>query len=333
MLPRLAAALIGLAVICAACSTPDAASTTTSAPDTAASSESPPEPGTSGVGDGAGDGATYEGVDGVVSSIADTTRIVSMNGDLTEIIFELGAGDRVVGIDLTTTYPPEATELPDVGLGRNLNVEGIIGLSPTLVIGDTQIEPESAIEQLRAAGIPVVILQTEVTLEGVPRKIRNLGEILSLPGEAEALAQRVQAEIDGALALAEQATENPRVAYIYVRGPETLLLFGNGMPTHFLIEAAKGVDAAGEAGVFFAQNLQAEQLVTAAPDVLITPTEGFGILGGIDAFLALPGVADTPAGQNRAVLTYDEAKFLGMGPRVGEALRELIIDLHPGIDG
>jgi iron complex transport system substrate-binding protein len=279
------------------------------------------------------DGPTYEGVDGVTSSIADTSRIVSMNGDLTEIIYELGAGDRVVGIDLTTTYPPEATALPDVGLGRDLNVEAIIGLSPTIVIGDTQVEPESAIEQLRTAGIPVVILQTEVTLEGVPRKIENMGEILGLEAEAEALAERVQGEIDKALALAERATTSPRAAYMYVRGPETLLLFGNGMPTHFLIEAANGVDAAGDVGVFFAQNLQAEKLVEAAPDVLITPIQGFEILGGLDAFLALPGVADTPAGRSGTVLTYDEALFLGMGPRVGEALRQLVLDLHPEIDG
>lgn len=316
---RLILVLASLALVIAACGTSEDASAEAPAFDPTTTT--------------AIDGPTYEGVDGVTSSIADTSRIVSMNGDLTEIIYELGAGDRVVGIDLTTTYPPEATALPDVGLGRDLNVEAIIGLSPTIVIGDTQIEPESAIEQLRTAGIPVVILQTEVTLEGVPRKIENMGEILGLEAEAEALAERVQREIDEALALAEQATTSPRAAYMYVRGPETLLLFGNGMPTHFLIEAANAVDAAGEVGVFFAQNLQAEKLVEAAPDVLITPIQGFEILGGLDAFLALPGVADTPAGRSGTVLTYDEALFLGMGPRVGEALRQLVLDLHPEIDG
>lgn len=317
---RLIIFLASLALVVAGCSSP-ADDTSDTAPDDAGTTTQPI------------DGPTYEGVDGVISSIADTSRIVSMNGDLTEIIYELGAGDRIVGIDLTTTFPPEATALPDVGLGRDLNVEAIIGLSPTLVIGDTQIEPESAIEQLRAAGIPVVILQTEVTLEGVPRKIENVGEILGLPQEAAALSRRVQGEIDEALALAARATTSPRAAYMYVRGPETLLLFGNGMPTHFLIEAANGIDAAGDIGVLFAQNLQAEKLVEAAPEVLITPIQGFEILGGLDAFLALPGVADTPAGRAGAVLTYDEALFLGMGPRVGEALRELVLDLHPEIDG
>ncbi len=276
---------------------------------------------------------TFEGVDGVASSIEDTSRIVSLNGDLTETIFALGAGDRVVGIDLTTTYPEEARTLPDVGLGRDLDAEAVIALSPTLVIGDTQIEPAAAIDQIRRAGIPVVILQAEVTLEGVIRKIANVGEILGLEAEATALAAQVQGEIDDAVALAATATTTPRVAYIYVRGPETLLLFGNGMPTHFLIEAAGAVDAAGEIGVVFAENLSAERLVGAAPEILLTPEEGFGIIGGLDAFLALPGVADTPAGAAGAVIPYDEALLLGMGPRTGQALRQLVVDLHPEIEG
>ncbi len=275
----------------------------------------------------------FVGVDGVESSIADTSRIVSLNGDLTETIFALGAGDRVVGIDLTTTYPEEAAALPDVGLGRNLNPEVVLGLNPTLVIGDEQIEPASAIEQIRAAGVPVIILPLEVTLEGVPRKIANVGTILGLEAEAEALSATVQAEIDEALALAATATSEPRVAYTYVRGPETLLLFGNGMPTHFLIEAAGAVDAAGDTGVIFAENLSAERLVAAEPEILLLPTEGYEIIGGLDAYLALPGVADTPAGRAGAVIDYDEALLLGMGPRAGEALRMLVVDLHPEIEG
>ena len=276
-----------------------------------------------------GDAAVFEGVDGVLSSITDTTRIVSLNGDLTETIFALGAGDRVVGIDLTTTYPPEAAALPDVGLGRSVNAESVIGLAPTLVLGDEQIAPQSAIDQIRAAGIPVVILPTEVTLDGVMRKFTSMGTILDLPDEAEALKFEVGRQLDEALVLAAEATSQPSAAYLYVRGPETLLLFGSAMPTHYLIEEAGGVDAAAKVNVVFAENLSAERLVDAAPEVLITPEEGFNIIGGLDAFLALPGVADTPAGRNGNVLTYDEALLLGMGPRVGMALKQLVLDLHP----
>ncbi|MGI9585350.1 MAG: heme/hemin ABC transporter substrate-binding protein [Acidimicrobiia bacterium] len=272
---------------------------------------------------------TYTGIDGVVASIADTSRIVSLNGDLTETIFALGAGEQVVGIDLTTTFPEAATSLPDVGLGRNLQAEAVIALSPTLVLGDTQVGPDSAIEQIRAAGIPVVILQSEVTLDGVARKISAVGEILGLEQAAIDLASEVDLAIDEGLALAATATSTPRVAYVYVRGPETVLLFGNGMPTHFLIEAAHAIDAAGEVEVVFAEDLNAETLVTASPDVIVTPTAGFDIIGGLDAFRALPGIADTPAGRSGRIVTIDEALLLGMGPRVGQALADLVRELHP----
>ncbi|MEZ5175865.1 MAG: ABC transporter substrate-binding protein [Acidimicrobiia bacterium] len=275
--------------------------------------------------------ALFVGVDGVESDISDTSRIVVLNGDLVEVIFALGAGDRVVGRDLTTTYPPEALSIPDVGLGRRLNAEAVIGLDPTLVLGDTQIAPASAIEQIRAAGIPVVILDVQATLPGVSRKITTIAEILGLEAEGQKAVAGVEAEIGRAQSLAAMATDTPRVAYVYVRGPETLLMFGNGMPTHFLIEAAHGVDALGDTGVVFAEPLVAEQLVAAQPDVLITPIEGFDLIGGLDAFLALPGVADTPAGVTGRIITYDEALFLGMGPRTGEALMQLVVDLHPDL--
>jgi iron complex transport system substrate-binding protein len=271
----------------------------------------------------------FESSDGVVTDVSDTSRLVVLNGDLTEIVFALGVGDSVVGVDLTTTYPEQAAQLPSVGLGRSLNAEKVIGLSPTLVIADTQIGPPGAIDQIRAAGIPVAILRQESTLAGVPRKIDTVASILGMEAQGDDLVTTVQAGIDEAIAVAQKASGSPQVGYLYVRGPETLLMFGTGMPTHFLIEAAGGIDIFGENGVLFAENLSAETLVTSAPEVLITSSEGFDLIGGMDGFLALPGVSDTPAGQTRSIILYDEAKFLGMGPRVGEALMQLILDLHP----
>lgn len=302
--------VLGLAVVAAACSTADPVAETTLPP---------------------ADGV-FEGADGVPTDITDPSRIVSLNGDITEVLFELGVGDQVVGIDLTTTYPPAATELPDVGLGRRFDAEAVIGLSPTLVIGDTQVGAEESIDRVRQAGIPVAIIDATVTLDGVERKIATIAAMVDREAEGTALAERVNAEIDAATSLAAQADTNPGAAFLYVRGPETLLMFGNGMPTHFLIEAARGIDVMGEAGVIFAEPLSAERLVAADPQIIITPTQGFEILGGLDSFLALPGVADTRAGAAGAVATFDEALILGMGPRVGEALTQLVLALHPELD-
>lgn len=275
---------------------------------------------------------TFVGGDGVETTIEDVSRIVSLNGDLTEIIFELGLGDNVVGVDVTTTYPPEAAALNEqgqtVGFAQQLAAEAVLRFDPTLVIGDQQVAPTEAIEQLRAAGVPVVILETQTSVDGVGTKINQVAEILGLPDEGAALAARVTGEIDAAKALVTADETDPTVAFVYVRGPQVVFLFGAGTPTSSMIEAAGAEDAGTAAGVFGPAQLTPEALVAAAPDVIVLPEAGLTALGGVEAFLQIPGVADTPAGQNGAFLMYDEAYFFNLGPRTGQALEEFISDLY-----
>jgi iron complex transport system substrate-binding protein len=75
--------------------------------------------------------------------------------------------------------------------------------------------------------------------------------------------------------------------------------------------------------------LTPEALVTAQPDVLLLLTAGLDSVGGVDGLLSLPGVGQTPAGKNRRVLHYDDQYLLGIGPRVGQALMDLVKGLHP----
>jgi iron complex transport system substrate-binding protein len=280
---------------------------------------------------------TFTGADGVETTITDTSRIVSLNGDITEIIYELGLGDDVAAVDVTTTYPPEAAALNDsgntVGFAQQLTAEAVLSFEPTLVIGDTQVAPPEAIEQLREAGVPVVIIDYQTTLEGVKTKIEQISEILGVEEQGAQLAQRVMGEIDEAVTLAESAAEKPRVAFIYLRGPQVIFLFGAGMPTQAMIEGAGAVDAGAESGVAGPAPLTPEALIAAAPDVIVLPEGGLEAMGGITAFQAIPGVADTPAAETQSYLVYDEAYFFNLGPRTGQALMEFVLDLHPDLAG
>lgn len=272
-------------------------------------------------------GEGYEGADGVMSDVDDTSRVVTLSGDLTEIAFELGQGDSIVGVDLTTVYPPEATELPIVGIGRFLNAEAVLALEPTLVIADTQTDPLSAIDQIRATGVPVVVLDVATHFDGLYAKIAALGEIFDAEDEANDLVDRVRDDIEQAIDLAAGA-EAIRMAYVYTRGPDVVLLFGAGMVTHPIIEAAAGIDAGAEAGIEGTIPVTAEALAAAAPEVIIVPQEGFEILGGVEPFLEIPGVAQTPAGQERRIFAYPEGDFLTFGPRIADSVRQLIADVH-----
>ena len=318
---RITVLLAATALLIAACGDDEPASTT-AAPQPAPEPTLPGSP----------EAITFVGVDGVSSTITDTSRIISLNGDITEIIFALGLGDRVVAVDVTTTYPAETDELPRIGFAQQLAAEPVLAFSPTVVIGDQQIQPAESLEQLRSTGIPVVIIETQTTLPGVEVKILQVAEALGVPEAGRTLADRVNGEIAAAQALAAGAEEQERVAFLYSRGPQQIFLFGSGMVSQALIEGANAIDTIAESGVAAAVPLTPEALVAAAPDVIIVPASGVGALGGLEAVAALPGVAETPAGRNGAFLVYDDGLFLNFGPRTGQALTLLILDLYPELE-
>ena len=201
-----------------------------------------PAPGQESDEQGAGDSRTYVGADGVESVITDTSRIVALSGDLTEAVFAMGLGDRVVGRDVTTIFPPEAAALPIVGIGRFLTAEGVLAESPTLVIGDTQTAPLEAIAQIRSAGVPVVILDVPTSFGGLYEKAEAIGEVLGVPERGAVLAGEIRASVEAAIAVAPPLDPSPGVAFVYSRGPDVMLFCGDGMTTRPMIEAAGGRD-------------------------------------------------------------------------------------------
>ena len=324
------AVALGLGLIAAACSD-DVASTTvgpsaTQAPATTPSATTVPPTTATPATTAAAEPITFLGADDVESVISDTSRIVALNGDITEILFEIGAGSSVVGVDVTTTFPPEAAALAQVGFGQRLAAEPVIALDPTLVIGDKLVGPPEVLDQIRATGVPVVIIEWANTIDEIRPKIETVSMLVGRDDAGAELAEAVDAEIAAATDLASQAAETPKVVFLYARGPEALLLFGPGSPPSSLISAAGGFDPV--VGPPF-NTLTPEGLLEANPDIIITTLDAMNSLGGLAEFEALPGVAETTAGQSGQIIAFDEALFLALGPRSGEALMQLIVGLHP----
>lgn len=274
---------------------------------------------------------TVTDVDGNEMVIEDVSRLVVLNGTITEVVFALGLGDHVVGVDVTSTYPPEALELPDVGVQIALSAEGIVSLGPTLVLGTTFAGPPEVIEQVRGTGIPVLIIPDYNSLEDIEVKIMRIATALGVPRRGEQLAAETLASIAEAAATAEGAASSPRVAFVYLRGAQTQLIGGDGAGATSLIEAAGGIDVGVEAGVEGFTAITPEALVTANPDVILVFSTGLDSVGGVDGLLRIPGMAQTEAGRNRAVVDFDGQYLLGYGPRTGAVLAELIAAIYPGL--
>lgn len=268
---------------------------------------------------------TVQSADGSSVEVKDASKIIPLTSDVAEIVFALGLADRVVGVDLSAMGLPEAREKPQIGYQRALAAEGILSLKPTVLLGTEEAGPPPVIEQLKGAGIPVVMVPSGAGgVDEVPAKIELIGKALGVPDKGAELAAKTKSEIDAARAKAS-AAEKPRVAFLYLRGQsKTYQIGGTGTRADAMIAAAGAEDAGTSAGVQGYKPITAEAMVKAAPDHILVMKMGLESVGGVDGLLKLPGVAETPAGKNKRIVSLDDLELLGMGPRTGQAIDKLV---------
>lgn len=319
-----AAMAMALGVVLAGCGGSGAASTEISGPATAVVEDLNPSP----IGPEPTPQlpVTVSSQDGEQVTVSDISRIVAVdqNGTIGETIFALGLGGNVVGRDIATSFPA-AADIPNVTPGGHaLNAEAILALNPTVVLTDTSIGPRAVQMQLRAAGIPVVFLDPDRKLSTVGAQIEAVGEALGVPEAGRALAERTQTEIDEAIAAVPTSDDPLKVAFLYQRGSTVSLLGGPGGGSDELITAIGGVDAGTESGLTkpYTQ-VTSEALIVAAPDAILMMTGGLESVDGVDGLVRLPGIAQTPAGQNRRVVDMDDSALLSFGPSTGKVIRAL----------
>ena len=131
-------------------------------------------------------------------------NVVSIGGSVTEIVYALGQGDLLVARDSTSSFPPETSELPDVGYMRALTPEGVLSVAPELIISEDGAGPVETIEVLQQAEIPFIIVPDEFSGEGIVKKILAVGKALEVEEEALALADRVAGKLAAAETLAAE---------------------------------------------------------------------------------------------------------------------------------
>ncbi|MEM1347293.1 MAG: helical backbone metal receptor [Myxococcota bacterium] len=242
-------------------------------------------------------------------------RIVSLAPSLTETLFALGAGARVVGVTRFCDYPAEAKTLPKIGGFNDHDVEAILALNPDLVMGMASGQKSKLPETLASFDIPHVFFQMrtiEETLEGV----EQVGSILGEAKGAEELVASMRADFRGAT---RDVPESSRPTALFVMGRKPLVVAGPGTFGHEFIERAGGRNAAGALQSAYPM-LDAEQVIALNPEVIVDATMLPGRDTGHDASFwgAFEGVAAVKSGRVR---TFSDASLLRPGPRLGEALK------------
>lgn len=266
---------------------------------------------------------------GAARAAAPADRLVSIGGVVTEILFALGAGDRIVAVDSTSYYPPEADALPDVGYIRQLVAEPIIALEPSLVLMLDGAGPPTTVEQLQAAKVPIRTVPDDPTALGIAEKIRIVGGAVGLGPEGRALADRVDGELARLAGEISAVEERPSVLFVLAASNGRLLAAGDGTSAAGIIELAGGRNAI--VGFEDYRPLSAEAAVAAEPELLLFMDRTLDEMGGMAGVLARPELALTPAAQAGRVKAMDGLLLLGFGPRTPQAVRELAAAIHPGL--
>ena len=271
---------------------------------------------------------TVTDVDGNEVVIKDASRVATLGGVFTETAYALGAQDEVAAVDASSFYPPEAlVEKPDFGYYRFLSAEPVLAQDPSLIIGNEETGPPEVVAQLRDAGIPILLLPDGNDVPAARDLITTLGLVFDREEEAAQLVETLDADVAAAESLVARATSTPRVLFVLQPPGAPTLVAGGDTAAGSMIDLAGGENVYPGFGSYIP--MTPEGIAEAAPDVILTTDASLERFGGLDAFLATPGVAETPAAQAGRVVAMEDLYLLGFGPRTGLAIADLARLLHP----
>ncbi|MEJ0042656.1 MAG: ABC transporter substrate-binding protein [Rhizomicrobium sp.] len=253
-------------------------------------------------------------------------RVVALGGDVTEIVFALGAGDRVVCDDQTSLYPPAATTLPQVGYLRTLAAEGVLSCRPDLVIASEDAGPAAAMTQLNGSGVRIVHVTNAHAPDAVLAKIAAIAQALGAADRGRALQARFRTGLAAVQARLAAFKDHPRALFLMAQGPGGAMAAGRDTAADAMLTLAGAQNVAGAYAGY--KPLTPEAAIALKPEVIVVADHALKMLGGPEAFRARPEIAMTPAGRNGRIVAMDALLLLGFGPRTPEALDTLASALH-----
>jgi iron complex transport system substrate-binding protein len=246
------------------------------------------------------------------------SRVVVLANGVAEIIQSLNAQSVIVGRDISSTED-SLSDIPIVTSGHQVLPEKVIALKPDLVLIDASTGPKSAIEAIRSAGIKVIQTPESWNLADLPIKVRAVGEAIGAQDQAEDLVQQLNQSLR-----VSTVKNSPRVAFLYLRGTSSVYLIGGaGSGADSMLDAIGAIDVGAQSLDRPFNTLTAESLAELNPDVILVMSKGLESVGGVQGLLKLPGVGQTKAGKNSAVIDVDDSLLLSFGPRTPSLVEAL----------
>ncbi|MDB5555718.1 MAG: hemin transporter substrate-binding protein [Rhizobium sp.] len=258
----------------------------------------------------------------------DTSRLLTVGGSVTEIVFALGYGDKVIARDITSFYPDEVNKLPSVGYMRSLSPEGVLSVNPSAILLIQGSGPKETMDVLTKASVPLVFIPEGFDRDGLVAKIKAVGKALGADAKADELATKVAADVDTAVTDVGKIAKAKRKRVLFVMTVQNgkIMAAGEHTAAHGIIALAGGINAISDFHGY--KPLNDEAVINAKPDVILLMDTGAQTVSEAE-ILSNPAVALTPAGQAKKVIRLGGSALL-FGPRTGDAIRKVYTTLYGG---
>lgn len=256
----------------------------------------------------------------------DGSRIASVGGPVTEIVYALGEERKLVARDSTSLYPDAALALPDVGYMRALSPEGVLSINPTGILVVDGSGPKEALDVLKKASVQYIAVPDTYDHQGILTKIRVVGRAIGVDAKAEALASEVDSKLRRAEALTADIKERKRVLFVLSMQGGKIMAAGTGTSADGIIRMAGAVNAL--EGVAGYKQVSDESVIDARPDVVLMMDRGGDHSVADGELFTHPALATTPAGASQALIRMNGGLLLGFGPRTADAIHDLAVSLY-----
>ena len=255
-------------------------------------------------------------------------RIVVAGGVITEVIYALGLQDRIVGIDSTSQFPPEALkEKANVGYVRALSAEGVLSLKPSQIMLIDGAGPPDAVSLLNESGVKIARITDGLTPDGVVAKIAAIGAAIGAVAPAERLAAQTKARFDELAALRAGIAKKKRILFLLSLQNGRALVGGRNSSADGIIALAGGINVADAIEGY--KPMTDEAIAAAAPDMILMMRNSSAHNITPEELFAMPAFAQIPAASEKRLVHMDGLYLLGFGPRTPMAARDLMAAIYP----
>ena len=252
----------------------------------------------------------------------DSSSVVVAGGSITEIIYFLGKEKKLVGVDITSNFPPETSSLPSIGYVRNLSTEGILSLQPTLILGENDMGPPLVLRQLSISGVDSRIINETYSSNGILKKLECISSILGLYKLAELQKFTSLKEEIATLKTISNLNRDLKIKVMLILTLEGMspIIAGRGTSGDGFIKLTGATNVATSFEGW--KPVSTESIIQFDPDFIIITNRGLNSFKNLENLSNSPSLKYTRASRNDKIFSEDGMAMLGFGVRtIGTALK------------